>query len=53
MKFVYKGRSFVNEEGMLMKASPKNRSKAGKRRAALARKHAKSRLRASRGHQKF
>lgn len=36
-----------------MKVSSKNRSKSRRRRAALAKKHAKARLRASRGHQKF
>jgi hypothetical protein len=36
-----------------MKVTAKNRSKSRRRRAALAKKHAKSRLRASRGHQKF
>ena len=36
-----------------MKTSPKNRAKSSRRRAALARKHRKARLRASRGHQKF
>lgn len=35
-----------------MKASPKNRSKCRRRRASLAKKHSKARLRASRGHQK-
>jgi hypothetical protein len=36
-----------------MKASPKNRSKSRRRRAALKRKHTKARLRVSSGHQKF
>lgn len=36
-----------------MKKTAKNRSKGSRRKAALAKKHAKSRLRASRGEQKF
>jgi hypothetical protein len=36
-----------------MKASPKNRSKSRRRRAALKKKHSKARLRVSSGHQKF
>ncbi len=36
-----------------MKTSPKNRSKGNRKKAALAKKHAKRRLRASSGHQKF
>ena len=36
-----------------MKVKAKNRSKARRRRAALAKKHSKARLRASSGHQKF
>lgn len=36
-----------------MKASPKSRAKASRRKAALAKKHRKARLRISRGHQKF
>jgi hypothetical protein len=36
-----------------MKGNPKNRAKTSRRKAALARKHRKARLRASRGEQKF
>lgn len=36
-----------------MKQVSKNRSKSRRRKAALAKKHAKARLRASRGEQKF
>jgi hypothetical protein len=36
-----------------MKVSPKNRSKGRRRKAALAKKHTKARLRASSGQQKF
>jgi hypothetical protein len=36
-----------------MKASPKNRSKSRRRKAALAKKHSKARLRVSKGEQKF
>ena len=43
---------FYGEED-IMKASPKNRSKSRRRRAALKRKHTKARLRVSSGHQKF
>jgi hypothetical protein len=43
----------MNEEGNTMKASPKNRSKGNRKKAALAKKYAKRRLRASSGQQKF
>lgn len=36
-----------------MKVSSKNRSKGNRKKAALAKKHSKARLRASRGQQKF
>lgn len=36
-----------------MKQTSKNRSKTKRRKAGLAKKHAKARLRASRGEQKF
>ncbi len=36
-----------------MKTSPKNRSKSRRKKAALAKKHSKARIRASRGEQKF
>ena len=36
-----------------MKATTKNRSKSRRKKAALAKKHSKARLRASRGEQKF
>lgn len=36
-----------------MKANSKNRAKTNRRKAALAKKHRKARLRASRGEQKF
>ena len=36
-----------------MKASPKNRSKTNRKKAARLKKHSKARLRVSRGGQKF
>jgi len=36
-----------------MKSSPKNRSKGNRKKAALARKYTKRRLRASSGQQRF
>jgi hypothetical protein len=36
-----------------MKSNAKNRSKCNRKKAALAKKHRKARLRASSGHQKF
>lgn len=43
----------VNEEECTMKASTKNRAKGNRKKAALARKYTKRRLRASSGQQKF
>jgi len=51
-EFVYKKRSLTRRDE-IMKVKAKNRSKARRRRAALAKKHSKARLRASSGHQKF
>ena len=51
-EIVYKRRS-LNEGDRTMKASPKNRAKTSRRKAARLKKHRKARLRASSGQQKF
>jgi len=43
----------MNREDHTMKAGTKNRSKGNRKKAALARKYTKRRLRASSGQQKF
>ena len=43
----------MNGEERTVKASPKNRAKGNRKKAALAKKYAKRRLRASSGQQKF
>jgi hypothetical protein len=51
-QIVYKNGS-SDEEVHTVKASPKNRAKGNRKKAALAKKYAKRRLRASSGQQKF
>jgi hypothetical protein len=51
-QIVYKDGSF-RTEGTHVKASTKNRAKGNRKKAALAKKYAKRRLRASSGQQKF